>query len=393
MKRVYLILSICMVFPNLFSQTDSDSVLNLIRNNNLQLKALRKDVEAERTGNRTGINPENPEFGFDYLWGSPVETGNRTDLTLTQTLDFPTAYIYKGQISGIKNEQLDLQYERLEKEIMLKSRLICYDLVYYNARIKEMEKRLEHAMKIASAYQIQYKTGETGILEYNKAELNLVGIRNEISVIQIEKEVLLTELAGLNGNLPLPAEFSQDYYPDIPVSEDFEGWYKEIEVSNPELKRLNKQVELQEKQEQLNLALSLPKFIAGYMRESIAGEDLRGITVGLSIPLWEDRNKMKYARLKTEAVRNYREDMESRVYNRIRILHARLIRLRKEMNEYRKKSKQLVSTDLLLLTLEKGEINLIDYITELKFYYNSTDRLLQMEREVNKTYAELLQFL
>ncbi|MBK6964392.1 MAG: hypothetical protein IPH20_10765 [Bacteroidales bacterium] len=43
-----------------------------IERNNTTLSALRKSVEAEKLGNRTGIYLQNPEAGFNYLWGVPM---------------------------------------------------------------------------------------------------------------------------------------------------------------------------------------------------------------------------------------------------------------------------------------------------------------------------------
>lgn len=392
MKRVILLIICCLIISaSVHSQVDTDSVLNLVKENNLQLQALKKHIEAERAGNRTGLNPENPEFGFNYLWGSPAEIGVRTDISLTQTIDFPTSYVYRGQISGLKDEQLVFQYKQTEAEVLLKTRQLCYDLVYYNALQEEREKRLEHAEKIAKSYETQLNAGETGILEYNKSALNLVSLKNDISVIKIKQQALLTELSGLNGNKPV--NFDQTAYPPISFSENFDTWYDTITLSYPQLNWLKKQVEVQEKQEQLNFALSLPKISTGYMSESVGGEDLRGLTLGVSIPLWADRNKVKYAKLKTEATREFTDEMEIHVYNRIKILHSTIIKLKQEMEEYSNKVQELTSTELLMFALEKGEINLIDYFNELKYYYESTDQLLEMERDLNKSYAELLLFL
>ena len=87
---------------NLFSQNNIDKILIEIEKNNTTLSALQKSTEAEKIGNRTGINIQNPEVEFNYLWGNPSVIGNRTDFSVKQTFDFPTAYKYKNQISSKK---------------------------------------------------------------------------------------------------------------------------------------------------------------------------------------------------------------------------------------------------------------------------------------------------
>jgi len=51
------------------------------------------------------------------------------------------------------------------------------------------------------------------------------------------------------------------------------------------------------------------------------------------------------------------------------------------------------NSDLLKKALDKGEITLINYILELSIYYESVNNLLILERDMNKTIAELNQYL
>ena len=91
-----------------------------IEKNNTTLSALRKNTEAEKVGNKTGIYLQNPEVEFHYLWGNPSVLGNRTDISIKQTFDFPTAYRYKSQISNARNDQVELEYQKQQyhKEIV-----------------------------------------------------------------------------------------------------------------------------------------------------------------------------------------------------------------------------------------------------------------------------------
>ena len=57
-------------FP-IYGQNSVENVLAGIEKNNTGLIALKKKVEADKIGNRTGIFLSNPEFGFNYLYGNP----------------------------------------------------------------------------------------------------------------------------------------------------------------------------------------------------------------------------------------------------------------------------------------------------------------------------------
>lgn len=199
MKRILLIISILAFSVHLFAQNTVEKVLTEVEKNNTTLVALRKSVDAEKIRNKTGIYLQNPEVEFNYLWGSPSAIGTRTDFNISQTFDFPTAYGFKNQISDLKNEQVGLEYQKQLMDIRLKTSLICYDLIYANALQVELSKRVEYARSIAKSYQVKFEKGETNILEFNKAQLNLLNVSNELESVGIERNALLAELTGLNG--------------------------------------------------------------------------------------------------------------------------------------------------------------------------------------------------
>jgi outer membrane protein TolC len=375
---------------SLFSQNAIESVLNEIEKNNTTLSALQKSMEAKQLENKTNIYLQNPEVEFNYLWGNDV-IGNRKDFSATQAFDFPTTYKHKKEISNIKNEQVELEYKKQQKDLLLEARLTAYDLVFTNALLLELSKRLNHAQSIANSYKSKFDIGETNILEYNKAQLNLLNLSKEMESFNIKREALLGELTRLNGGIPI--EFTASEFPTSPIPTDFEQWYTRAEQSNPLLNWLKKEIEVSEKQVGLNRALSFPKFTAGYMSENVIGQDFQGITLGLSIPLWENKNKVKYARANAAAMEKTANDQKVQFYNRLKLLHTKAIGLQNNANDYKSKLQTFDSSELLKKALDKGEITLIDYILELSIYYESVNKLLRSELEMNKTLAELNQYL
>lgn len=389
-KIIVAITSILLFNSSLFSQNPIESILKEIEKNNTTLSALQKRAEAEQIGNKTNIYLQNPEVEFDYLWGNDI-IGNEKYFSATQSFDFPTAYKYKKEISNIKNEQVELEYQKQRKDLLLEARLTAYDLVYTNAMISELSKRLYHAQSIAISYKTKLDAGETNILEYNKAQLNLLNLSKEMESLKIEREALLGELARLNVGIPI--EFTASEFPSTTIPVDFEQWYALAEQRNPLLNWLKKEMEASEKQVSLNRALSLPELKTGYMSENVTGQEFQGITLGLSIPLWENKNKVKYARANAVAIEKTATDQKIQFYNRLKLLHAKAIGLQNNANDYKSKLQNFDSSELLKKALDKGEITLIDYILELSIYYESVNKLLRSELEMNKTLAELNQYL
>jgi len=389
--RQLILFTILLVFcSNLWSQPSMETILNEIEKNNTTLSAIRKSTDAEKIGNKTGIYLQNPEVAFNYLWGNPSGIGNRTDFSIKQTIDFPTAYGYKNQIAGLRNEQAELEYQKQRKAILLKVKLVFADLVYANALKLELSNREVHARQIANSYKTKFDIGEANILEYNKAQLNLLNLNKEIELVGIERKALLDELIMLNGGIPI--EFTDCDFPIQPITSDFDQWYALAEQGNPVLQWLKQEIAISQKDEKLQSALGLPKIGAGYMSEKVVGEQFQGITVGVSIPLWENKNSVKYARAKTIAMQSVEADAKIQFYNEMKALHKKVVALQNSVGNYRKSLHMFSNSDLLQKALDKGEISLAEYLYELSVYYESTNRLLEMERNRNKSVVELNNF-
>lgn len=391
MKKYLKICAILFILPvSLTAQITVDSVLSNIERNNSTLSALRKSVEAEKLGNHTGVYLQNPEVGFDYLWGNNSEIGNKVDFSVKQSFDFPTAYGYRRQIADSRNLQADLEYRRQRKDILLNARLLCADLLNANAVIAENGKRLAHAQNIADAFQLMYEKGQVSILEHNKAQLNLLNIKKEVEVLTIERHTVLKQLSALNGGVSI--EMNEISFSPRLLPSDFDQWYTKAEQNNPVLLWLKQEIEVKMQQEKLNRALSLPKASAGYMSEKVVGEHFQGVTVGVSIPLWENKNTVKYAQAQTLALQSMEVDSKLQFYNQLKIQFEKASSLQKTTLEYRKLIESSNNAVLLKKALDAGEITLINYLMELSFAYSAMDNLLKSEYELNKALSILAQF-
>ena len=390
MKTLILIISISAFSLSLFSQSNIDKVLAEIEQNNTSLQAFRKSVDAEKIGNKTDIYLQNPEIAFNYLWGNPSNIGNRKDLNITQTIDFPTVYAYKNQISDLKNEQSELEYQKQLKSIKLNASLICADLIYSNALYFELSKQMKNAESIANSYKIKFEKGEINILEFNKSQLNLLNLNKELQSIEIERNTLLAELTQINGGKAI--DFSEKEFQTAEIPADFEQWYILAEQNNPTFSWLKKEMEISQKQVGLNRAMSFPKFQTGYMSENVVGQKFNGVTIGLTVPLWENKNKVKFAKANILALESIELDNKTQFYNHLKSLHSKTIALQKNVNDFRSNIKTFDNSELLKKALDAGEISLIDYIFELSYYYESLTKLLELEKDMNKTWVELNQY-
>jgi outer membrane protein TolC len=249
------------------------------------------------------------------------------------------------------------------------------------------EKRISYAQSIANSYKAKYDKGETNILELHKSQINLLNVKKEAELNEIERNALLSELIRLNGNFPIMLSDSLFQTQEIPV--DFEQWYFQVEQNNPVLNWLKQEIGISRKQQKLNSALALPRFYSGYMSEKVIGQHFQGISAGISIPLWENKNTRKQSKAQTVALQSIEEDNKLQFYNQLKIQHSKALGLKKLVIDYRTSLKTFDNSELLKKAFDMGEISLTDYILELTIYNNNMIVLLQSERDMNKAIANL----
>ncbi|HYQ57888.1 MAG TPA: TolC family protein [Draconibacterium sp.] len=387
-QLLFIIISILAISQLASAQNSIDELLTEIENNNTTLSALQKMVDAEKMGNKTGIQLQNPEVEFHYLWGDPSSIGNRRDFSVQQSFDFPSAYAYRNQITDMKNEQVELEYKKQKMDIFLQVRLICAELTYQNSLKAEYQKRQENASQIAKSVETKLNAGEANILDQNKAKVTLLNTEAELRHIEIQRQTLLQQLATLNGGNAVT--FDETTFQTVPIDTDIEQWAAQAAVNNPVLAWLNQEIAISDKNTQLQKAQSMPKINAGYMSEKVIGEGFQGVTVGVSIPLFENKNTVKYAKLKNEAAQHRETDEKLRFYNEMKTLHAKAIAIQQNITQFREQLNLQSDMELLQKALDKGAISLTEYLFEISVYYDSLEKLLDMERELSITRVQLL---
>jgi len=191
----------------------------------------------------------------------------------------------------------------------------------------------------------------------------------------------------LNGGKEIV--FSNDTYSANALLANFEDWYAMTESKNPVLQYVRTQIEIGQQQVKLNCAMGLPKFSAGYMSEKIVAEHFQGITLGMNIPLWENKNRVREAKAQTRAAEAIFEDSKVQFYNRLQILYFKAIALQQNAQILRQSLNDNNNEPLLKTALDAGEISLLNYLLEIEFYYNAVDKVLKAERDFELATMEL----
>ncbi len=387
MRHIIISAIILLASLSLHAQQDINAVLASIEENNTTLQASRKTMEAQKLANRTGIYLSNPEVEFGYLWGDPATIGKRTDFSVTQSFDLATLTGRKSSVANEQNVLAEWEYKMERMNILLEAKRYCIDLIYYNALLQELDLRLKHAETIAAGYEERLKRGDVSLLEYNKARLNLSSAQGEISRVEVERSSLLEQLKRLNGGEAISVE-SAEFEPLL-LPPRFDDWYLSAEEQSPALAYIRQQVAIEKQQVALSKAMNLPTLTAGYLSEKVVGETYQGFTVGVSIPLWENKNQVKQARAAVKAAESRVEDGKQQFYSGLQLLYNRTAGLKTTAENYRQSLEMANSSELLKKALDAGEMSLLEYVLEMGLYYDTVNRALEAERDYQLAYAEL----
>lgn len=386
-KTIYSLLLLLLTVSLSAQPVAIDGLLNEIEQNSSTLSALREQMETQKLGNKTDIYLPGPEVEFAYLWGKPSVLGNETDISVSQSFDFPSTYVYRSKIAGLENQHVELQYKAERMDLLLHAQRLLIQLAYYNALAQEYDTRLDNAHRIASSYDARYKQGDTNIIEKNKSQVNLTTVENERNQIEIEQQALRKQLQALNGGLPI--EFSATAVMPTLLPASFDEWLTLAEAQSPALQYLSKQIDISKQQIKLNRSLNLPKFSAGYASEKIGGEHFQGVAIGMSIPLWENKNKVRQAKAQLRSAEAMLHDGKIQFYNHLQHLYLKTQGLQQNADKYRQILQSHNNESLLKKSLDMGEISLLTYLLEAEYYYDTVNRALEAERDYLLTMAEL----
>ena len=387
-KLLIVCLTVAMSVPG-FAQENASTVLSQIEKNNTALQALRKRTEADQYGYKAERALDAPEVGFDYLWSSPADVGTRKDISVTQSIDVAALAGARGKLANSRTELSDIQYNIERQKILLEAKQLYIKIVYCNAVNAELSSRIARSEQIEAAYRDMQARGETDMIEVNKAHLAYLSQKNALSRNMVERESLLSELQGLNGGEPVEVNASVISTDEV-LPADFGAWYAETSQQIPGLAYMKKNVDVNAAEARTAKMANYPSLTAGYMAELVKGSNFRGLTLGLSIPIWSVRSKVRQANASCEAAKLEERDAVTKTYNSFKALYDRAKGLQEISAEL--SSSLAVSTEAMALTehkLKAGDISLIDNIMELSLYYSLADEVLATSCDYALALAEL----
>ena len=374
---------------NLQAQSDLKGVLQAVESNNLSLKAQNIYIESQKIGYKTEMNLANPEIEYEKNFSD--SDGNPYEILISQDFDFPTVYLHKNKIKKAKTANLDNLIQQSRQDILLSAKKTCLNLIYQNKLKEQLTIRYENAQKLVNFFQKKLEKGDANILEMNKVKIVLLNVKNQLQLCNTQVINLKEELKQLNGGKSI--EFKTVLYPDFSLEEDFTKLEMDVLKNTPSLNQMKANMDIASKQTNLAKNQVLPKLSLGYRYlNSDINKSFNGINVGVSIPLWESRNKIKYAKLNQLSQESQFLSQEKMVLSDIQKNYQNYQGLKASLAEYRLILDGSNMNELLKKALDYGHISSIEYFMESIYFYESYDTYLQVEKEYHIAVADLLKY-
>lgn len=394
MRNYYLsliITGLAMLTTGVHAQNSIHRVLKEIEGNNKTLQAKEKLTDAQKLETQTGKYLENPTAEFEKMWGNRNNPESEYSFTFKQALDFPSVYGQKNKLAELKSTTLDYQLAAYRQQLLLTAKQTCIEIIYLRKQKELLDKRLKNTEQLATIYQRRVESGDANQLEINKIQLELLAARNQSRLNAAALSTAELQLYNLNGNIPI--EFNDFEYPETVVILDLDAIYRAYLATDPNMKNLIGEQEVANQEVKVSRSLTLPKFDLGYKRNASGNNvSANGFVIGISIPLFENKNTVKRAKAQAAFVTTTIEESRLNLRSSLQQLYEQAETLQTSRNEYAALLKHQRNVELLNKALQAGQLSIVDYFTELTTLYDSLQSFLDVERDYYNLLAQLYQY-
>ena len=373
------------------AQNSIDQVLKSIETNNKSLQANTKMTDAQKLEAQTGKFLANPSVEWEQMWGNRNNPGSEYTLTVKQSLDFPTTYSNKNKLANLKANTIGFQSAAYRQQLLLNAKQTCIEIIYLRKQKSLLDERLANAETMFALYKKRFESGDANQLELNKIQLELLNAQNQSRLNKAALTAAEEQLRNFNGGNSIT--FDATDYPTGEELINFDQLQAAFMEADPNLKSLTGDQEIANREVKLSRSLTLPKFDVGYKRNAASDHVAsNGFMVGVSIPLFENKNTVKKAKAQAEFATASLEDNRLNLKTNLQQLYQQAEALQISRADYAKVLEQQRNIELLNKALNAGQLSVIDYFTELTTIYDSHQSYLDVEKEYHSILAQLYQY-
>ena len=355
------------------------ALLDTIARNNPTLRAALAGRRAAEAANRAETRLPDPEAEVAYLAGSPSGVPNRTNVSLTQELDWGVLTGRRKGLVEAADRTAAARQRGVYREVMADALEQLVLLVHGNRMVAEMEARLALAQQVEGLCLKLYDKGDLTEPEMNKARLNTVVAKADRQRAADERAAVMARLRALNGGLSFVCNDTVYSLPadDLCRAAETRSLPRTAAVEGAEAAVAEAEAEVK-----LARAQQWPSFTVGFQGEYIRQNNYSGLSLGLSLPLWGNkRAEVRRREAELLASRLDLADTQLTAGAQQELLAQKTRRLLQVADELHQGLLATSNSRLLQRSLELGQISLLDFLLETSFYYAARTAWLEAERD------------
>ena len=377
LRRTLLVAAGLLAAASLHAQ--SPALLDTIARNNPTLRAALAGRRAAEAANRAETRLPDPEAEVAYLAGSPSGVPNRTNVSLTQELDWGVLTGRRKGLVEAADRTAAARQRGVYREVMADALEQLVLLVHGNRMVAEMEARLALAQQVEGLCLKLYDKGDLTEPEMNKARLNTVVAKADRQRAADERAAVMARLRALNGGLSFVCNDTVYSLPadDLCRAAETRSLPRTAAVEGAEAAVAEAEAEVK-----LARAQQWPSFTVGFQGEYIRQNNYSGLSLGLSLPLWGNkRAEVRRREAELLASRLDLADTQLTAGAQQELLAQKTRRLLQVADELHQGLLATSNSRLLQRSLELGQISLLDFLLETSFYYAARTAWLEAERD------------
>lgn len=361
-----------------------DEILRSIEQNSPELKSQQQATHAARLEVQTLNNLEDPSVEYSPFFAKGVEGVASSELVVKQGFDFPTLYAARKKQGKLQQEVLNRRNEMNRREILLRAKTLCLDLIRLNQEQELLEQRKKNAEELLALFNERLEKGDANILEVNKIKMERMNVQTEVAQNAAAHRNALQQLLAMNGNLPL--EFACSSYPVLTPVTSYSALYDEIMATDATLLEADATARAADKELSVNRQNWLPKLEVAYRRNTSLGEKSNGFLVGGSIPLFSKRKRTQIARAQAISAQLQRDNVQLKTEANVQSQFNEIQQLNEAMQAYDIPLMHQ-TLDLLKQAVTAGQLSIIDYYVEAEGVYRNLQAYMEIENQYQKLMA------
>ena len=359
-----------------------------------------KDLDIKSTETLKPTSKELPKMNVDAQLGQYNSRKFDQSFAISQTIPFPTLFKARKELINeqIKGKQInkEISANELAKQVRTYYYQIEY-LQYNQAKLKNLDSLYNDFIRIAT---VRFKAGDIKKIEINTAETQ----KGEINLLLKQNEVYLTNAyknlkTVLNTSEDIAVPFNQNYQP---LKADYVLDSSAI-AKHPLVKAFYQEMEIAEKNKNVEKLQGLPEFTIGYTNQSLIGfQNVNGIeqyfnggnrfhsaTVGVSIPLSFGATKARmqsfdYQKQMAESNAKFQQkQLEAQLENALNQYQQNVKQYEYYVNQAIPNAEKITKAGQL--GYKTGEISYIEYLFALQTATNIQLKYLESIQQVNES--------